>query len=197
MKNKLQVLSLLLCLSSGSLIAEVPSSVTTYLDNESNVVQESGMLPKRTAEGEAFVHGVVDNWNEILDNLATVAPTARQQALIAVGAEFLPPADYVSFINKVCDLGQEGGVKKEFISAILLARMIKGGYLAYNYDVPQVAAAINKLEAAVSSYSIPDLDEFITSIESGDAKTTIVAERQRYNDVLPENYGDPGVLAGQ
>jgi hypothetical protein len=172
---------------SMSRVHALPPELTSFLSSETNSVTEDGFLPSRMPASMDFARAVVANWQEVLNSIETLAPDLRRQALIVVAAEFLPPKDYVQFVNRVSDLKPAGQVTVEALHFVLWARMAKDGFLAFNHDQSNVANAISKLERNVMANAPNDWRDFFSDLKSGKMKLRVVAKRTREGDKLPES----------
>ena len=70
-----------------------------------------GIPLMRTPQDIAFLLYVAEDWQRALTLLEMEALDHWQQINIIVAAEFLPPKDYVRFLNGVCDLTEKGNLK--------------------------------------------------------------------------------------
>ena len=166
-----------------------PSEIKSFLDDEANGVTDDGLLPE-TAQAVAAARYIVQNWRQMLTDIEQVAPDARRQNLIVVGAEFLPPREYVEFVTAVCALKESSRVTLSPIKTIAAARMFKDGFLAFNYDKPEVTPVLTKLETLLKNDDSRNWTDYFAAIRSGQAKQTIVTERTRDGDLLPESIND-------
>jgi hypothetical protein len=165
----------------------LPPELTLFLADERNAVTEDGFLPSRMPASLDFARAVVANWKDVLINSRTVAPDLRRQALIIVAAEFLPPKDYVAFVNSVGAPNSPSHVSDEAVRFVLWARMAKAGFLAFNYDHPDVAGVIATLERRLMASAPNDWRDFFLDLKSGTMKQRLVDRRVREGDKLPES----------
>ncbi len=172
---------------SISLAHAIPHELKSFLDDEINAVTEDGFLPSRMPASSDFARSVVMNWPEVLNSVESLAPDLRRQALVVVAAEFLPPKDYVQFVNRISDLKTSSRISIEALHFVLWARMTKDGFLAFNYDQPDVAAAISKLERHVMANAPNDWRDYFADIKSGKMKQRLIEKRNREGDKLPES----------
>ena len=167
-------------------VKAMPTDIKSFLDDKTNSLNEDGFLPETPPQMLSFARYVVGNWQQLLTTIGTDAPDVRRQNLIVVAAEFLPPHDYVSFVSGICDLNASGKIKLGTFKTILNAKMFKNGFLAFNYDKPEVAAVITKLETILQAGEPGKWTDCFSGIKSGTAKQAVVAERTRDNEPLPE-----------
>lgn len=198
MKPVYYLLAVITVLVKTIMADELPpaSEITDYLANPANVAMEPGLL-KKTDNAENFVKKLSVEWKKVLTGVEDHAPGAREQVLLALGAEFLKPSTYLDFLDDVCAKANQeggGGVKNEFIVAILNASMVKNGFLAYHYQDETVAAVIGKLKLCAVQRMPGQWDEFFEAVESGEARNTVIEEAARYGVDLPESLDSEGVL---
>jgi len=158
-----------------------------FLTDEKKAVHEPGMPPRRTAQDLAFHRFVADDWKRALTLLENDAPDLRRQNLIVVVAEVLPAQDYVLFLNGVCDLIESGKLKMPSW-CFGIGSFIKQGFLAYNYDQPEVAALINRIEALYKIHEPGNWEDYFLEVKSGERKKYDVQMLTSYGDPLPETY---------
>lgn len=181
------LLSTAVMVISLSRVDAIPPELESFLDGENNSVTEDGFLPSRMPASMDFARSVVMNWQEVLNSMESLAPDLRRQALVVVSAEFLPPKDYVQFVSRISDLKASNQISVEALHFVLWARMAKDGFLAFNYDQPDVAAAISKLESAVMTNAPNDWRDFFADLKSGKMKQRVIERRNREGDKLPES----------
>lgn len=178
--------SAMLLLTVG-LNAELPPNVAPFLINEENSISEEGYLPNKAASPE-FVRSITSNWREVLENVPLIAPDSRTQSLIIVAAEFLPPPEYVKFLNVLCDLRAQNKLNRESLYSVWLARMVKSGFLSYNYDQPEVMSILVRLEDQMTKDFPNELVESFASCKSGEAKSHLIAWRTHEKEPTPELF---------
>ncbi len=178
--------SAMLLLTVG-LNAALPPNVAPFLMNEENSISEEGYLPNKVASPE-FVRSITANWREVLENVPVIAPDSRTQSLIIVAAEFLPPPEYVKFLNVLCDLRAQGKLDRESLYSVWLARMVKSGFLSYNYDQPEVMSILVRLENQMTKDFPNELVESFASCKSGEAKSHLIAWRTHEKEPTPELF---------
>ncbi len=167
---------------------EIPPKITAYLRNENNAVTEDGLLPFSNPETAAFADYVLSNWRGILSNFDEIAPNAREQCLIVASTEPLPATDYVQFVDGLCDLRLAEKTTPQAVWTVLWAGMNKKGFLAYNYDRPEVSAAIDKLQVIMLKENPSQWAEFFKEMKSGQLKQNAIQEMKRNGDEMPETY---------
>ena len=157
-----------------------------YLADEEKKIDEWGDPPCRTLQEIAFLRYVVENRQKTLTLLEKDAPDFRRQNLILVVTGFLSARDYVLFLNRVCDLIESEKIK---ITGGLLFQtsFIKEGFLAYNYDQPEVASLNSRLEAIYKVQEPGQWDEYFANVKSGEQKKQVVQDYE-YDDRSPEIY---------
>lgn len=175
-----------LLLSTIKIVAEVPPNVPAFLKDESNAIREDGFLPSRMPASMDFVRSVTSNWRDILQELPTLATDGRKQSLVIVAAEFLPPPDYIEFINQLCVLRAQNKLVPEALRFVLWANMGKSGFLAYNFDQPQLASALHSLENQMTRDYPNDWRDFFADIKSGKMKARLIERRQKDGDGMLE-----------
>ena len=161
--------------------------VKTYLANEENHVLEPGHPPMQTSQDLAFLCYVAEDWRRALTLLEKIASDRRQQSMITVAAEFLPARDYVRFLNGTCDLISSGKIEMPGWG-FGCGSFIKQGFLGYNYDQPEVATVINRLEVIYKAQKPEDWNEYFSSVKSGENKKETVKLLTAYGDPMPETY---------
>jgi len=161
--------------------------VKAFLADERKQVIEPGTAPFQTSQDIAFSLYLADNWQRALTLLENDAPNRRQQNLIVVAAEAMPAQDYVRFLNGVCGFIESGKLELPGWS-FGFGSDLKEGFLAYNYDQPEVVALINRLEAIYKAKEPGKWDEYLSSIKSGDGKKNLVEALTSYGDPMPETY---------
>lgn len=171
-------------------MAAVPENVTEFLRNEEFSITEDGFLPSKTLTTLDFIRSVTGNWREVLKEMPGLAPDGRQQSLLVVACEFLSPPEYVEFISTLCDLRAQGKVVPEAVRFVLWASMAKSGFLAYNFDQPEVTTVIGRLEDQLSKDYPGEWKEFFTDLRSGKMKSFVTEERTRIGDRLPEPFAN-------
>lgn len=159
-----------------------------FLTNKKKSVMEDGVPPGRTSQDLAFQIFVAENWKQALTLLETGSLDRRQRDLIVVVAEVLPAQDYVQFLNGVCDLIESEKLKEMPDWNFGFGSYIKDGFLDYNYDHPEVAALINRLEALYKIHKPEQWESCFSGLKSGEAKKSLVKERTMYGDPMPETY---------
>lgn len=182
-------LTLLFAASTGIFLSTayaIPPELKSFLENEKNSVTEDGFLPSRMPASMDFARSVVMNWREVLNSTETLVPDLRRQALFVVAAEFLPPKEYVQLVDQIGDLKASDHISIEALHFVLWARMAKNGFLAFNYDHPDVASAISKLEKHVMMNEPNDWRDFFSDLKSGKMKQHLIEKRNREGDKLPE-----------
>ncbi len=172
-------------------LAKIPDVVTDYLRNERHRVSEDGVIHSQQSPGTLdFVRGVVQNWREIVDDLPSVAGDGRKQSLIIVAGEYLPPQEYVDFVDSLCERREQGKLVPEALCAVLWADMAKGDFLSYNYDNPRVGAVIDKIEDIVTRDFPNEWNEYFTALKSGKLKVEAINRRKADNRAMPESYAE-------
>jgi hypothetical protein len=166
--------------------ATLPADVKTFLDDPANSVTEDGLLPE-TPQALAAARYFVTNWREMPSQIVQIAPDTRRQRLILVSAEFLPPRDYLAFVSEVLALGDSSKIATTSVAGIASAGMFKDGFLAFNYDKPEVASVIQRLESILVADDRSRWTDFFAAIKNGQNKQRIVAQRTRDDDPLPES----------
>lgn len=172
---------------TGELNAVLPPNISTFLKDEQNSISEEGFLPNRTASTE-FVRSITANWQEVLDNVLLIAPDIRRQSLIIVAAEFLPPPEYVKFLHSVCDLRAQGKLNRDSLQYVWTARMVKSGFLCYNYDEPEIISIVNRIESHMTKDFPNELEEAFAACKSGEAKSQLIAWRAHEGEPTPELF---------
>jgi len=160
-----------------------------FLADEQVKVLEPGIPLGRTPQNLAFLRFVAENWQQALSLLEGNAPDLRRQYLIVVAAEYLPPQDYVRFRNGVCDLMESGKLKMPGWT-FYCGSFIKQGFLAYNYDQPEVAALINRIETICKAQEPGQWDKYFSEVKSGEAKKNLMKDLTSDGDPMPETYQD-------
>jgi hypothetical protein len=181
-------LLLVAALPAPGAFLEVPPDIKAYLTDPNHSVGEDGILPFNEPETVNFVKFVVVNWRAIGANLDQIAASPPEQCLVVAAAEMLSPRDYVEFVGEVCDHDSESPVSPQAISTILEAGMNKNGFWAYNYDQPEVSAAIDKLEAIMLKENPKQWAEFFKELKSGQMKQNVIQRLKRDGDPMPEEY---------
>lgn len=113
---------------------------------------------------------VKQSWQEFLPELSAQNLTAQEnQLLIQASIEALPDSDYLPFVSTVLRLFIEGKLPTSVgMSVIMPSKSDKEGFLAMNYQEPDLASA---LRAAVPKLDgNPQLQTFVEGILSGAAK---------------------------
>ena len=181
------VLSLLF---AGFIVEAKPMSfedVKAYLADEENRVIEPGHPPLQTSQDLAFLHYVAGDWRRALTLLEKNAPDRRQQNLIVMAAEFLPARDYVRFLNGTCAFIESGKLEMPRWG-FTGGNLAKDDFLGYNYDQPEVAAVINRMEAINKTHAPGKWDDYFSRVKSGEEKKAIVKLLTAYGDPMPETY---------
>lgn len=176
-----------ICAAAPNSVHAVSSSIATYLNDESHRITEDGMLPSRMPDSLDFAREVTANWKQILNELPTIAPDPRRQSLLVVAAEFLPPKDYVAFVDALCGLRSQNKLTPEGLRRVLWAEMPKAGFLAFNFDQPEVSSVVAKLEALITRDFPNDWRDFFAELKSGKMKEHVIERRNREGGRLPES----------
>ena len=158
-----------------------------FLEDEKKSVGESGMPPRRTPQDLAFHRFVAEDWKRALTLLENDAPDLRRQNLIVVVAEVLPAQDYVQFLNGVCALVESGKLQMSGC-CFLWGSFLKNGFLAYNYDQPEVATVIDRIEAIYKVHEPGKLESYFSEIKSGETKKFVIRDCTNYGEPMPETY---------
>jgi len=166
--------------------AALPPSIETYLRDERNSVTEDNFLPDTLPGSLDFVRSVTANWRTVLNEMPQLAPDGRQQAVIVVAAEFLPPKEYLAFVNGLCDLRLQGRVLPGALRSVLWANMVKSGFLAYNYDHAEVGPLVARLRSQLSKDYPGEWEIFFDDLISGKMKARLVERRIREGYRMPE-----------
>jgi len=161
--------------------------VKAFLTDKEKYVMEDGAIPYQTVQDVAFIRFVAENWEQALTLLSNDMSDSRGQGLIIVAAEYLPPWDYVRFLNGACDLMEAGKLKVEGCFFCLRDRG-KNGFLEYNYDVPEVAAVINRIETIYKAQEPGQWDGYFSEIKSGERKKFVIEYFTREGWPMPETY---------
>lgn len=117
MQNLAICFCFVLLLFTAGVNAALPPNVPAFLMDEENSISAEGYLPDRPGISE-FVRSFAANWREVLDEFPVIAPDYRRQLLIVVAAEFLPPPEYVEFLNTLCDLRADGKVDAKILRSV-------------------------------------------------------------------------------
>lgn len=185
--SKLYAQYIFAILMTSNLSAALPPNIETYLRDEQHSVTEDNFLPSRLPGDLDFVRSVTANWREVLQAAPTLAPDGRQQSLLVVAGEFLPPKEYLNFIGVLCDLRSQNRLAPESLRFILWASMAKSGFLAYNFDHPDVIAAVARLKKQIDLDYPNDWKDFFDDLKSGKMKARLIERRTRDGDKMPEN----------
>jgi len=177
-----------ICASVSNSVQAMPSLITKYLNDENHRITEDGMLPSKMPDSMDFAREVTANWKLILNELPTIAPDPRRQSLLVVASEFLPPKDYVAFVDALCELRSKNQLTPEGLRRVLWAEMPKAGFLAFNFDQPEVSATVAKLEALVNRDFPNEWHDFFKELKSGKMKEHVIERSNREGGRLPELF---------
>ena len=158
------------------------------LANQDIRVAEDGVLGPDSQVCIDFVRAVVSQREMILSQLAVLAPDAPRQCKLIAASEFMTPHDYIAFLNGVCDASNSFVVTEQALARMLVPRMAKHGFLAVNYDQPQVRSVIDKLEVLANKVSKTRLKRFFTELKSGQMKEHVLARCAREGLPTPESF---------
>jgi len=161
----------------------------TFLIDEAKGVDESGVPACRTSQDLAFLRFVAEDWKRALTLLENDAPDLRRQHLIVAATGFLSPQDYVRFLSGACDLMELGKLKMPGWAFCFGSRG-KDGFLGYNYDQPEVATLISRMEAIYKVQEPRVMDEYFSSVKSGEAKKLTIRDCTNYGIPMPDTYTD-------
>lgn len=154
------------CFAHSLMSMTLPTNIQNYLERGS--LTEDGIFTGDEAEQLAFINHVKANWSTMLDNIDTVASTARQQTLIIAAAESLPGRDYIQFTNKLCDQRAAGKVNQSaFEQAISGITPKKHGFLPYNYQDNQVRQLVQRFQGMFAPSH--EIQSFLSEVLSGEA----------------------------
>ena len=184
------ILGIASALATNLVSAELPPNIGTYLRDTKNAVTEDRFLPLMFPETADFIRSVTANWRAVLESTPQIAPECWQQSAIVVAGEFLPPPEYLAFVNSLCDLREQGHLTSDTLSSVLWASMAKSGFLAYNYDHPDVVPVIGRLETLMLKDHPTGWNEFFVALKSGELKGQIIERRKRDGDPMPEKVSN-------
>lgn len=177
----------LIALTTNNLSAALPPNIEIYLQDQKHAVTEDRFLPLMFPNTTDFIRSVTANWRAVLDSTPQIAPECWQQAVIVVAGEFLPPPEYLAFVNTLCELREHGRLAPDTLSSVLWASMVKSGFLAYNYDHPNVIPIIARLETQMLKDHPEGWKEFFDDLKSGKIKGHVIEQRKRNGDPMPES----------
>lgn len=181
MKHKTLLMAIALGAITTHLMAiDPPQNVKDYL--QVGTITEFGVLSDLEGNGKAFVEYIAPNWNAVLTGLATVAPTAKQQRLVVAAIEFVQGRDYLSALNKLCDLKAAGSLSDEVVDFAIRGTRIKKGFLSYNFQDTQTRQLIQRVQTLLPANS--STQPLLADILSG-AQKTKDKDYFEFND-LPE-----------
>ena len=125
-----------------------------------------------TPEFRELEEEVDGGWKTALENLNEVAPSTSDQFILFNALENLPAEDYVKSLYVDADLFAQGKLRKPvFLNNILFTSGTKWGFLAVNYQNPEVAQLLQKVKTLISADAA--VIKSIDNILSGQGKTTV------------------------
>ena len=153
-------------ISSSLMAIDPPQNIKDYL--HAGTVTEYGVLSELNGNGKVFVEYVVPNFNIILTELSTIAPTAKQQLLVVAAIEFVQNQDYLSALNKLCDLKAAGTLSDEVLDFAIRGTRIKKGFLSYNFQNTKTRQLIQRVQGLLPVNS--PIQSLLADILSGSQK---------------------------
>jgi len=158
-----------------------------FLVDEKKRVLEEGVPPCRTPQDIAFLIFVAENWGQALTLLEKDAPDRRRQHLILSAAGVLPAQDYVRFIDGACALMESEKIKVPG-EIFCFSDFIKEGFWGYNYDLPEVAAVVDRMEAIYKVQEPGRWEGYFSEIKSKEGKQLAIQESKYNGGGTPESY---------
>ncbi len=123
-------------------------------------------------EFRAFEEEVAGGWKTALENLNEIATSTSDQFILFNALENLPAEDYVKSLNVDADLFAQGKLRKPvFLNNILFTSGTKWGFLAVNYQNPEVVQLLQKVKTLVPADAA--VIKSIDNILSGQGKKTV------------------------
>lgn len=144
---------------------------------------ESGGLFVKGVDQDEFTSYITHNWKSIIENLDTLPVTnakflddsgPRNYAISIFGAacEWLPPQEYVDFLEKWVALSEKGEIPYQALHDAVVGVSKKNYFVAANWEDPRIKAILRRVIAAT-----PD--------EEKDAK---IMYRECLSGRLADNY---------
>lgn len=165
----------------------MPPEAVDYLRDAS--VTEFGTLTGSSKQVDDFVNFVKENWEDILAEVDTVASDGRKQLILVAAAEFLTPADYISFLSGLLDQYQAGKVMKSTVEYAMEGGVKKYGFLAFNYQHPAVRALCERGQMLFAAEA--EALQLMTDILSGEQRKQMGAALASENRPAPETLPAP------
>lgn len=159
---------------------------------------ESGGLFLEDVDRERFIGYVCENWREITDHIESL-PRAKGSFgtkdgafdcsvnTFATACEWLPPEEYVDFLNKLADLYEQERIGYLAVKFQLGGNAKKDSFLAVNWHHPSVNAFLQRMKTLVPDQK--DVD-WIEGVLRGDHEDSYMVNKSD-DAPLPETL--PGV----
>ena len=168
---------------------EVPSQVreataTVKLSESGGMILKAATPTQRDATGKILTEWIQRDWRMVFDNLNAVFPARREQAIAIELAETLPPRTYVEFVNLVLDRLPTGTINEDIVESVLIGSSVKHGFLAYNYDHPDVQAIYHRALEVLPPNA--RCREFLVRGMAGDLRRQAIMSRESRSLPLPE-----------
>ena len=155
-----------------------------------NRIAVEGVLPFETLDDVVFYRHVAENWQQALAVLGEEGLDQWQQIIVIVAAGFIPPQDYVRFLNGVCDLVESGKLKVQELGWVVSDN--RSYILKYNYDHPKVASVIERMEVLYKTKTPEHWEkqwkDYFSKMKSGELKQEMIKQSTQYGWPLPDTY---------
>jgi len=180
--SRILVLVALVALSNNIKAVDLPSNLETYL--ETATVTEFGVPSGTEQQVTDFANFLQANWSDVLADIENVAPDIRRQHVVAAMGEFLPGADYVSFMSGLIDKYEANKIEKAVIIDAMSPGGKKYGFFAYNYQHSSVIALCQRVQTLFPNET--ELQSLIADTLSGNQGKQIGAALFMENRPTPE-----------
>lgn len=185
------------CLSTEISWAAMPSIVKTYISNKSHVITEDSQLPLKSDQTAEFVASVVSNWRQIFAEMGSISEDTNSQSLVIVAGEFLSPKDYVAFVESLCELRSKNEVTAAALRFVLWSGMAKRNFLAFNFDRPEIAVVLSKLEILINRDFPGEWTLYFDELKSGKMKDNLIRRASEGGYPLPESFDSTAKISYQ
>lgn len=136
------------------------------------------------------------NWETVLSNIETVAPTDVNEMVLIRAAESLEAREYLMFLKRVYDLRISNRISDKVFRSAIGPSHYKEGFLALNYQNPEVREFVENLRAWTPAESQGGLDDILSGKRKRDLEQRWKAEKTGKVDgnlLLPPRTPGPAV----
>lgn len=158
-------------------------------------IDEAGNIRLGNANKENTISYVTTHWKELLDqvdNLPVKDPnkkSSKRRSIRLLGSlcEFLPPEEYLDFLNRWVGLAENKKIDSELLLGQFMGYGKKRHFVTVNYEESRIQSLLNRSQRAVSKEEDPEFHEWIDSALVGDMADSYFMD----DEVVPETL--PGI----